>query len=182
MKNKISLSQARRIAESVVAELACACERIEIAGSVRREKSEVGDIEICAIPKIEKNVDLFGFPIEGCSALDIFEYAKIGRFVKGKSRYKQILLPDGISLDLFICLPPVQWGVVFTIRTGDADFSHKIVTPRKHGGFLPSDCKVKDGTVYRNDDPILMPEEEDFLKLLGFPGLSPQARTNFVIK
>lgn len=39
------------IAERVKAELEPHCERIEIAGSIRRKKPEVKDIEIVAIPK-----------------------------------------------------------------------------------------------------------------------------------
>lgn len=45
------LSEALKIAEAVLKELGPHCERIAIAGSVRRRKPEVKDIEIVAIPK-----------------------------------------------------------------------------------------------------------------------------------
>lgn len=48
----IPLAAARAIAEQVRKALAPACERIEIAGSVRRERPEVHDIEIVAIPLV----------------------------------------------------------------------------------------------------------------------------------
>lgn len=44
------LTEARRVADALVAELAPACARIEIAGSIRRCRPLVSDIEIVAIP------------------------------------------------------------------------------------------------------------------------------------
>ncbi len=50
--------QALEIAERTKALLAPHCERIEIAGSIRRKKPHVKDIEIVAIPK-SYNIGLF---------------------------------------------------------------------------------------------------------------------------
>lgn len=44
-------TEAYQIATRIKAELQPHCERIEIAGSIRRNKPEVKDIEIVAIPK-----------------------------------------------------------------------------------------------------------------------------------
>jgi DNA polymerase/3'-5' exonuclease PolX len=46
----------------VVDLLSPVCERIEVAGSVRREKAFVGDIEILCAPRVrhETQMDLFG--------------------------------------------------------------------------------------------------------------------------
>lgn len=44
-------STALVIAEKIKAQLAPHCDRIEIAGSIRRKKPEVKDIEIVVIPK-----------------------------------------------------------------------------------------------------------------------------------
>ena len=60
MKTKRPYSQVLPIAESLVEKLRPACERIEIAGSLRREKAMVGDIEIVAVPRLER--DLLGEP------------------------------------------------------------------------------------------------------------------------
>ena len=45
------LAFATTLAKKLVDELAPYCQRIEIAGSVRRQSAEVGDIELVAIPK-----------------------------------------------------------------------------------------------------------------------------------
>jgi hypothetical protein len=42
-----------------------------------------------------------------------------------------------IAIDLFIVLPPAQFGAFFAIRTGTAEFSQWLVTPREKGGAIP---------------------------------------------
>src|SRR5690606_16100698 len=69
-KTTLPLDVARRAAERLVTALAPACARIEIAslfpsviaGSIRRGKLQVGDIELVAIPSVVHAVqrDLFG--------------------------------------------------------------------------------------------------------------------------
>ncbi len=49
----MKLDKALEIAERTKKLLAPYCERIEIAGSIRRKKPEVKDIELVAIPKLE---------------------------------------------------------------------------------------------------------------------------------
>jgi DNA polymerase/3'-5' exonuclease PolX len=46
------LVDARRVAGALLSELAPACLRIEIAGSIRREKPWISDIELLAIPQL----------------------------------------------------------------------------------------------------------------------------------
>jgi len=56
---RVPLADARVIAESLMAALGPGCERIEIAGSIRRGRPDVGDIELVAIPRIEQIRDGF---------------------------------------------------------------------------------------------------------------------------
>ena len=178
-KTKIPLEKAQEIARRYLDLLAPVCERIEIAGSIRRKKPLVGDIEIVAIPRTVVSNDLFGNPGMSHSLLDdaVVELIPRGaRLLKNGRRYKQIALPEGVNLDLFVVLPPAQWGVIFALRTGPGDFSRWIVTPRKRGGALPSNCRVKDGAVWCNGEVFPTPEEKDFLQLLGLSGLAPENR------
>lgn len=99
------------------------------------------------------------------------------RLLKNGPRYKQVALPEGINLDLFLVLQPAQqWGVLFAIRTGPAEFSHWLVTPRKDGGALPSNCRVKDGAVWEGSAIVPMPEESDFFDFLGLGWIEPGQR------
>ena len=80
-------SKAKRIADSVLQELKPHCERIEIAGSIRRKKEYPNDIEIVSIPK-PYDVDLF----ESGIATVVNKWER----VKGTlpCRYTQRILPE----------------------------------------------------------------------------------------
>ncbi len=170
MKVRIPLDEAERIARKYADMLTPYCERIEIAGSIRRRKAEVGDIEIVAEPL--PIMDLFGAS-NGHRDITLPLPA-----IKSGQRYKQYALPEGINLDLFIVLPPAQWGVIFALRTGGAEFSRKLVTSKKYGGYLPSLYIIRDGAVRRQDtgEVVPTPEESDFFALLGLDFISPQER------
>ncbi len=47
------LAEGEAIASALVADLEPYCARIQVAGSIRRRKEMVGDIEIVAIPRYE---------------------------------------------------------------------------------------------------------------------------------
>ncbi len=63
-KRSISLEVARLKADALLHHLSPVCERIEVAGSIRRGKTHVGDIELVAVPRMFEHVsaqaDLFG--------------------------------------------------------------------------------------------------------------------------
>lgn len=50
----MELERAKGVAAEVVARLGPACERVEVAGSVRRRKAEVKDLEVVFIPRMER--------------------------------------------------------------------------------------------------------------------------------
>jgi DNA polymerase/3'-5' exonuclease PolX len=171
MKTKLPLPEAQKIAARVIDALATYCARIEVAGSIRRQSPQVGDIEIVCQPKT--GTDLFGqpyplpIPTEG-----------LGRHEVSGERYRKIILPEGVQLDLFIVLPPAQWGVIFAIRTGGAEFSRRLVTSRLHGGLLPPQYVVEDGAVHSavTNKIVPTPEESDFFALCGLDNIPPQER------
>lgn len=53
MKTKLPLAVARDVAALLVEQMAPDCKRIEVAGSIRRCRLEIGDIELVAIPTVE---------------------------------------------------------------------------------------------------------------------------------
>lgn len=188
----MKLEQARAIAEDKVRMFAPFCERVEIAGSIRRGKPEVKDIEIVAQPRITALQDIFGTVVDVVSALNGINFDALGLVVKKGPRYKKISLKEGISLDLFIVMPPATWGVIFALRTGPDEWSKWAVTRRAMGGGLPTDMRVDDGRVLRGGravvaetglvtgyvggDPVPTPEEADFLRLVGCADAPPSER------
>ena len=187
---------ALQVANELVKYLGSTCSRIEIGGSVRRGKPEVKDIEIVAIPDLRPVPPPrleFGKPIpkKHETMLDamLWEMKQSGAIFMEKDgpRYKKFILRDaGISVDLFLVLPPAQWGVQMVIRTGPFDFSHWLVTRKSKGGALPNDYIVEDGVVglrvknAKNEDSregeIEMPEEIDFLNFCGVGWIDPGKR------
>lgn len=173
MKAKLPLKDAEALALLMIERLKPYCERIEIAGSIRRRKPEIGDIELLAEP--QPVIDMFGNPTSD-HELNFSDWSEFGRIVKNGPKYKQIELHEGINLDLFIVTPPAEWGVLFLIRTGSAEFSHRFVTSKQQGGLLPSYLKVKDGAVWSNNHIIPTPEESDVFHLAGVPFIEPERR------
>src|SRR5262249_51918992 len=58
----LPLSEARHIAEVLRAEMLPHSERVEIAGSIRRQKNEFKDVEMVVLPRWTRDTDLFGSP------------------------------------------------------------------------------------------------------------------------
>ena len=163
------------------------CERIEIAGGLRRRKPDVHDLELVAVPRLIPQTDLLGHVFGEHNLLDehLTYLVEIGRLQPGSKngqRYKQFKVPPtGIALDLFIVLPPAQWGVIFAIRTGPAHFSHWLVSHQLYGGALPNHLRVKDGAVWSiyGNEPYETPTEERFFEQLGLPWIDPVDRSTW---
>jgi len=130
------------LAQNLLEELAPSCERIQIAGSIRRGKREVKDIEIVALPSIveSKVVDMFGKVISTSmeSALDTILIARLltdtspwekdEEVKRWGSRYKRLRHREtGVVCDLFLT-DELRWAYQITIRTGPWKFSKAIIT------------------------------------------------------
>jgi DNA polymerase/3'-5' exonuclease PolX len=166
----MEISQALAIAERVKAELAPFTERIEIAGSVRRRKPQVKDIELVVIPRRVVS-DLFGD--ETAVAQDFCTVVNRWAKIKGEptGRYTQRLLPDGINLDLFI-VDADTWGLTLAIRTGSADYSAHVLGAR----WAALGYTSHESVLYRYGRPTYIREEADLFTLLGLPWADPYDR------
>ena len=170
---RVPRSEALAVAQKIYDLLAPICERVAIAGSLRREKPDVGDIEMVCVPMPE--VDLFG---NGwINAMHIEQALKDAGFAFPRFNGEHFKQFDAgpCNCDLFITTP-AQWGVIFTIRTGAADFSHRLVTPKSHGGLLPSNLRVKDGRVWNGDEALDTHTEIDLFKAIGLDWIPPKDR------
>ena len=168
----IKLERAREMAETLVEILKPAClpGYCQIAGSIRRLKSEPNDIEIVVAPLFREGPHEFWGTSERshmfnrldrlCSALlrqGTLEKRpdKNARFCWGERIKRAIYYYQGESqgdtyapLDLFSCIEPAQWGVIYAIRTGPGDFNRLLVTSQRYGGACPLDRKVAGGRVW----------------------------------
>lgn len=195
----MKLSEAKDIAIKICRALEPYCDRINIAGSVRRLKPEVKDIEIVALPKYEdhENADLFGAVtiVKTLNRDFVKVFNSLGEIIKGKpnGRYAQIKLPEGINLDLFMPQPE-DFIRQYVIRVGSAEYaSYVIAHSWRVNGWVGTDkglrrqsqCtekKLPDGKskwICEHPNPTLPPvwdSEEAFFKWLGVPYRKPQDR------
>lgn len=163
---RIPLAQAEAIAARVVEQLAPHCLCIDVAGSIRRRRPTIGDIEVVCIPEPYDTTPLFrsGF------ALVVEQWPK----VKGElpCRYTQRVLPEGIKLDLFM-VDGRGYGLQLAIRTGSAQWSHKVLASawvragfRSEGGLLRN----------QQDQIVFTPTEKVLFDLIGLPWVDPADR------
>lgn len=171
---RIKLATAQRIASETQSLFAPSCQRIVVAGSVRREKPDVGDIELVIEPRytaVEQRVNLFDTQTVRQCALEQQVQTLFGmgilqpRFKENgaviswpkqftsDSRYLATWYTpndqERVKLDLFIQRPDRMrvWGWQLLLRTGPGDANTILVTNRNKGGLLPPTFVVKDGTV-----------------------------------
>ena len=167
---RMSLASARNLSEALVGELGPACERIEVAGSIRRDADHVGDVEIVAIPRLEEREaagqgSLFGPPPAESVNLLWETITEIGpdrllpikptgeveadplwqeKRLAGSKAWRFWIPRRRCKLDLFLCTPET-WGAALAIRTGSAAFSKALVTrwiDVSHGGHFEG-CRLR---------------------------------------
>jgi len=125
----VPLEEAKNIAVTICYKLQPFCEKINIAGSVRRQKAQVKDIEIICVPKVEVLKDIFDYDEGIIRSIEFSNTVNtLGKVTKGNTdgKYMQIQLPEGVNLDLFIP-DDFDYYRQYAIRTGPADYSAKII-------------------------------------------------------
>jgi DNA polymerase/3'-5' exonuclease PolX len=189
-KSLIPLERAQKITNQAFTALLESCQRLSVAGSMRRGKRFVGDIELLAVPLGTVQTDLFGAPAGTVSDLD----GAIERMVEGPEwewdrhqprrgdRWKRLTyIPEGANVDLFVTTLRA-FPANLIVRTGPAAFSaHVMSVARRRGwhfadGFLlhmhePPCSKGPDCPMIRD-----FAEEWEIFEALEMPWRTPQAR------
>lgn len=177
---KIELQEALSIANKVHSYISPAMDRVEVAGSIRRQKEIVGDIEICGIPgDREKLIKLLG---------DVGQHIKPGVpgvvlwTPKTTAKYLRVRLTEGMNLDVFLGTTQ-NWGGLFMMRTGsgaspDGNTFHGFIPgifgrwKKMSGGGRMTDAMPTMPT----GEQLWVPEEQDFFDLLEMDFVPPEQR------
>ena len=183
---RVPLAGARSIALGILWRLSPSCERIEIAGSIRRGRPDVGDIEIVAVPKIETVPDgLFDWGLANRLTERVDALITDGLLAnhptdpKRGDRYSKLIEPtSGLQLDLFSATADT-FGLIYLIRTGPADYSHRFVTDLRR-----RDLHVAGGQLHRGSlgcgsyvcEVIPTPEETSVYRAAGWKFVRPEMR------
>ena len=177
---KIDLNEAEKIANKVREHILSSMTRVEIAGSIRRRKDIVGDIEICGIPaNRERLISLLS---------EVGQHIKPGVpgavpwTPKVSAKYLRVRLAEGMNLDVFLATPD-NWGGLYMMRTGsgaspDGNPFHGFIPgifgrwKKMSGGGRMTECMptMPDGT------QLPIPEEHDFFELLEMNFVPPDER------
>lgn len=155
------------IAIRVVEELRPFCKRIEIAGSLRRKKPDIGDIELVLVCK-PYNIGLF----EDGLASVVNKWPKVrGSLEYGKTKSTQRILPEGIKLDLFIA-EEGNWGSIIAIRTGSGEFTRRVLAC----GWSRLGFTGDGGYLYKDGIKYGFSEEKELFDFLGIQYIEPENR------
>lgn len=181
-KTAVPLALAERVAQDLLSWVAFACDRCDVAGSVRRRVAECGDIELVCLPKfrtipvVPAQADLFGehapCGMETRNELwDALERRGV-EFSKSGQKYRQFRF-RGLQVDAFTA-DAENFGWIKLIRTGSAAFSKSVATELNRRGYSSAN-----GRIFLVDGGriVATPEEEDVFALAGMPWIRAEDRS-----
>lgn len=158
--NRMLLGEALPLVESVIESMKKAgVERIVQAGSLRRMKDTIGDIDILAAG------DDGGKTIDKFCELPIVERVLAHGDTKGS-----VVTDEGRQVDLRV-VAPESFGAALQYFTGSQAHNVKIRDLAKRKGL-----KVNEYGVFKGDKNIAGETEEDVYKALGLPLIPPELR------
>jgi len=176
---------ALKVAKELCALLQPHCERLIVAGSLRRRRLIVGDVELLYIPKTSKQKDGFFDEIDldhAEQAIQSLLTAGIidkrpnvnGHFTWGRQNKLAIHKASGIPVDLF-ATDEKRWWVSKVIRTGGKDTNLMLTTgAQKLGRKLHA---YGAGFTDTDGSELVCCSEEDVFKHAGVPYQEPHMRT-----
>lgn len=145
-KPRWPLAEAMGVADQIAAELRPLCDHFEIAGSIRRRKPTVGDIEIVYVPKMAEIL----FPGDLVPRVGPVIEAEIDRMLRagilakrplkngatafGEKNKLLVHCETGIAVDLFSTVEYCWWNYL-VCRTGGAASNTFIATAARRQGM-----------------------------------------------
>lgn len=156
------LEEANVIAQSIKELLTPYCDRIEIAGSIRRGKSIVHDIDIVLIEKPEAALVMNSI------------LSSIGEIELNGGKIKRLRYGNGdISIDIYIATP-ATWATLLLIRTGSKENNIRLCSlARRKGWHLKANG---DGLFGMRGQRIAGDTGESIYQALGIPYQEPHNR------
>lgn len=158
---RIPLADAWPVADEVLAALAGTpgVVKASAAGSLRRRKSTVGDIDLLVAATDPAPV------MRAFVALPLVAEVSLSGPTK-----TSVILRNGLQADLRV-LPVERYGSLLQYFTGSKDHNVHLRGLAQEMGLSLSEYGFK-----RGDEEILCPEEEDVYRTLGLPWIPPELR------
>ncbi len=160
-KERMPLGRALPIAEEIaqrIAELP-GTSRVIIAGSARRMKETVGDIDILTIAD------------DGEATIQSFvHFPQVKEILAAGDTKGSVILYNGLQVDLRV-VPPESYGAALHYFTGSKAHNIKIRTIARERGL-----KVNEYGIFRGEERIAGEEEDDVFEVLGMQWIPPEMR------
>jgi DNA polymerase (family 10) len=162
-RGRFLLGEIMPIVENILEELNSLkeVEKISVAGSVRRMKETIGDVDVLVVSKNPKKVMDFFVTLDGVVKV----------WSKGTTR-SSIRMSKGFDVDLRV-VPARSYGSALQYFTGSKD--HNIVT-RKIA--MSKKLKLNEYGLFKGSKMIAGKNEKDIYKAIGLDFIPPELREN----
>jgi DNA polymerase/3'-5' exonuclease PolX len=186
-KQRFRIAAAMAVADEILRWLDPSCFQTAVAGSIRRGKPMVSDVEILFIPRSEKQrdpADMFGWLTVNLADQVIAQMEKAGVLARRKSitgtetygKLNKLMIhrASGIPVDLFTEPSANDWWRSLVIRTGPKELNIRLIETAARYGVKVHAYGV--GLTREDGSPIVCTSEEEFFDICGVPFIAPKAR------
>ena len=151
------------VAESILDSIEHTIKRSVLVGSLGREANYTCDIDILVEPWCESDIKKIRIQLE-----------HMGKWKRGGERMMSVdnVFNSGLTLDLFLCHPPAQWGVLTAVRLNPAPL---VI----HGKKIIDEMGLtrRNASVFsKSGEVISLSTEAAWFELIGIPFVSPSKR------
>ena len=154
----MELEHAKKIAEKVLERVSPYCSKIEVAGSIRRGKPQVNDIDFVLIPSDPWNLT--------------HEIMGLGPSTAAGDKLKRVKFDD-VQVDFYYATPET-WATLLLIRTGSKESNIRLASLAKKKGWRLA--ASGDGLFNEKGQRIAGDSEESIFEALGLPYQEPWQR------
>jgi DNA polymerase/3'-5' exonuclease PolX len=180
-KRKWRREDAARVASELMEELVHACPRLAVAGSIRRGRQWVGDVEL--VYESEPILDLFGERTGDVRADVIIEQwlsrgvlekrlSKVGHSSWGQEIKLAVHMATGIPVDFFAARPG-GWHSYLMCRTGSRIHNEAIAREMMGRSMR---WEPYEGVRLRSGELVRVSSEAELYTMIGWPYLEPEER------
>ncbi len=161
VKPRLMFSEAARSAQALLDYLrqSPAVEQVEVAGSFRRRKDTVGDLDLLAISTAPEAV------------MDrLVHFAGIKQVLGQGDTKSSVVLSGGLQVDLRV-VPRESYGAAMVYFTGSKAHCVHLRRVAQSAGML-----LNEYGLFRGDEPVAGATEEAVYRALGLPWITPELR------
>ncbi len=163
--NRYLINSALEDAENLISFLKNCSEikQIQYAGSLRRFKESIGDIDIISTSKNKNSEQIMNY---------FLEYPQIFKVLSKGDTKSSVILLSGIQVDLRV-VDNNSFGSALHYFTGNKEHNIKIREIAKSKGL-----KINEYGVFKDEKRISGEQEEDIFKAVDLPFIPPEIRRN----